>query len=150
VLEIFEGHSFHRSRRDFSVTAASASEDPTHLSDKIVGIVVTCATATQCIPARSVSTAALRLPAHPIAGSSATLVRDRNEAVVEDRQRRRHSSPGSLHVQRPTFHDWYLTTFNRPNVHLIDINDRGLREHPGPEGAPARRWQEKRRDACRT
>ena len=50
-LDDFEGHIFHTSRWDYSVTGGSPAGDPmSELADKRVGIIGTGATAVQCIP----------------------------------------------------------------------------------------------------
>ncbi len=49
-IESFAGHSFHTSRWDYAYTGGSATEPLDKLSDKIVGIIGTGATAIQCVP----------------------------------------------------------------------------------------------------
>ncbi|MBJ7411448.1 MAG: NAD(P)/FAD-dependent oxidoreductase [Phenylobacterium sp.] len=54
-------------------------------------------------------------------------VRARVDAVVEDPARAEALKPWyNQFCKRPCFHDEYLTTFNRPNVHLIDTKGRGV------------------------
>ena len=56
-------------------------------------------------------------------------VRDRIAEVVEDPETARKIMPWySQACKRPCFHDEYLPAFNRPNVHLIDTDGRGLNE----------------------
>ncbi len=70
-------------------------------------------------------------------------VRARVDAVVEDRETAEALKPWyNQFCKRPCFHDEYLPTFNRPNVHLVDTKGRGVeritetgvvvagREHP--------------------
>ena len=62
-------------------------------------------------------------------------IRDRIDAVVEDPKTAAALKPYYAYAcKRPTFHDEYLPTFNRPNVTLVDvapigvqlINERGV------------------------
>ncbi len=54
-------------------------------------------------------------------------VRARVDAVVEDRATAEALKPWyNQFCKRPCFHDQYLDTFNRPNVHLIDTQGRGV------------------------
>ena len=54
-------------------------------------------------------------------------VRDRIDELVEDPATADALKPWySLHCKRPCFHDDYLTTFNRPNVTLVDTKGRGV------------------------
>ena len=46
----FEGHSFHTSRWDYQYTGGDTNGNLTGLSDKVVGVIGTGATAVQCIP----------------------------------------------------------------------------------------------------
>ncbi len=49
-IESFKGYSFHTSRWDYAYTGGSATEPMTGLTDKVVGIIGTGATAIQCVP----------------------------------------------------------------------------------------------------
>ncbi|WP_448579612.1 flavin-containing monooxygenase [Thermaurantiacus sp.] len=49
-LERFAGHSFHTSRWDYAYTGGHAEGGLNRLSDKVVGIIGTGATAVQCVP----------------------------------------------------------------------------------------------------
>ena len=49
-LERFAGHSFHTSRWDYAYTGGNAEGGLDRLSDKVVGIIGTGATAVQCVP----------------------------------------------------------------------------------------------------
>jgi cyclohexanone monooxygenase len=49
-VEDFKGHSFHTSRWDYAYTGGNADGGLTGLSDKVVGIIGTGATAVQCVP----------------------------------------------------------------------------------------------------
>ncbi len=49
-VETFKGHSFHTSRWDYDYTGGNTSGGLTKLSDKVVGVIGTGATAVQCIP----------------------------------------------------------------------------------------------------
>ncbi|MBU6270648.1 MAG: NAD(P)/FAD-dependent oxidoreductase [Betaproteobacteria bacterium] len=54
-------------------------------------------------------------------------VRARVDAVVKDRATAEALKPWyNQFCKRPCFHDQYLDTFNRPNVHLIDTEGRGV------------------------
>jgi cyclohexanone monooxygenase len=54
-------------------------------------------------------------------------VRARVDAVVEDRRTAEALKPWYNQLcKRPCFHDEYLPTFNRPNVHLIDTDGKGV------------------------
>lgn len=49
-LEEFQGHTFHTSRWDYDYTGGDQNGGLTKLSDKVVGIIGTGATAVQCVP----------------------------------------------------------------------------------------------------
>ncbi|RAN40444.1 NAD(P)/FAD-dependent oxidoreductase [Hyphomonas sp. GM-8P] len=49
-VETFKGHSFHTSRWDYDYTGGDCSGELDKLSDKVVGIIGTGATAVQCVP----------------------------------------------------------------------------------------------------
>ena len=49
-IDTFEGHSFHTSRWDYDYTGGDTNGGLTKLSDKVVGVIGTGATAVQCIP----------------------------------------------------------------------------------------------------
>ena len=54
-------------------------------------------------------------------------VRARVDAVVKDRQTAEALKPWyNQFCKRPCFHDQYLDTFNRPNVHLVDTQGQGV------------------------
>ena len=54
-------------------------------------------------------------------------IRDRVDNVVDDAQTAEALKPYyRLFCKRPCFHDDYLATFNRPNVHLVDTQGRGV------------------------
>jgi len=54
-------------------------------------------------------------------------VRARVDAVVRDRATAEALKPWYMQFcKRPCFHDEYLATFNRPNVHLVDTRGRGV------------------------
>lgn len=54
-------------------------------------------------------------------------VRARVDAIVRDRQKAEALKPYyNQFCKRPCFHDQYLATFNRPNVHLIDTDGKGV------------------------
>jgi cation diffusion facilitator CzcD-associated flavoprotein CzcO len=54
-------------------------------------------------------------------------VRDRIDRTVHDQATADSLKPWyRLLCKRPAFHDYYLPTFNRPNVHLIDTHGRGV------------------------
>jgi len=55
--------------------------------------------------------------------------RRRIDEVVEDPETAEKLKPWyGKHCKRICFHDEYLQTFNRPNVHLVDTDGRGVRE----------------------
>ncbi len=54
-------------------------------------------------------------------------VRQRVESIVEDADTAERLKPWYRQFcKRPCFHDEYLPTFNRPNVHLVDTAGRGV------------------------
>ena len=54
-------------------------------------------------------------------------VRARVDAIVKDRATAEALKPWyNQFCKRPCFHDQYLQTFNRPNVHLVDTQGRGV------------------------
>ncbi len=54
-------------------------------------------------------------------------VRSRVDAIVEDQATAEALKPYyNQFCKRPCFHDDYLATFNRPNVHLIDTQGKGV------------------------
>jgi cyclohexanone monooxygenase len=54
-------------------------------------------------------------------------IRARVDAVVRDRNKAAALKPYyNQFCKRPCFHDQYLDTFNRPNVHLIDTDGKGV------------------------
>lgn len=54
-------------------------------------------------------------------------IRDRVDQVVHDRKTANSLKPWYRQFcKRPCFHDEYLDTFNRPNVHLVDTNGQGV------------------------
>ena len=56
-------------------------------------------------------------------------IRDRVDAIVEDPETAAALKPWYRQFcKRPCFHDEYLPTFNRPNVHLVDTQGRGVTE----------------------
>ncbi len=64
-------------------------------------------------------------------------VRSRAEDIIEDPETAEKLKPWYRQFcKRPCFHDEYLPTFNRPNVHLIDTQGRGV-ERVTPTGLVA-------------
>ncbi len=64
-------------------------------------------------------------------------VRGRAEHIVEDPELAERLKPWYRQFcKRPCFHDEYLPTFNRPNVHLVDTEGRGV-ERVTPTGLVA-------------
>jgi cation diffusion facilitator CzcD-associated flavoprotein CzcO len=54
-------------------------------------------------------------------------IRRRVDEIVEDPETAEHLKPyWGKHCKRVCFHDDYLPAFNRPNVHLVDTNGRGV------------------------
>ena len=54
---------------------------------------------------------------------------DRADSIVEDQETAEALKPYYRQFcKRPCFHDEYLPTYNRPNVHLIDTDGRGVDE----------------------
>jgi cyclohexanone monooxygenase len=54
-------------------------------------------------------------------------IRDRVDSIVKDKTTAEALKPWYRQFcKRPCFHDDYLPTFNRPNVHLIDTNGMGV------------------------
>ena len=189
-MESFQGHSFHTSRWDFDYTGSDLSD----LSDKVVGIIGTGATAVQAVPhlganakelfvfQRTPSSIDVREDWETDPAWAATLedgwqakrrakamtnpplsamqiekranmtseekVRRQEEAnidymmrihkrideIVEDQKTADALKPWYMFMcKRPCFHNDYLPTFNRDNVHLIDTNGQGITEI-GPSG----------------
>jgi cation diffusion facilitator CzcD-associated flavoprotein CzcO len=61
-------------------------------------------------------------------------IHKRIEDIVEDPATAEALKPWYMFMcKRPCFHNEYLPTFNRPNVHLIDTNGKGITEI-GPDG----------------
>ena len=57
------------------------------------------------------------------------MVRARAEEIVNDKDTAESLKPYyNQFCKRPCFHDEYLATYNRDNVHLIDTNGKGLEE----------------------
>ena len=49
------------------------------------------------------------------------------DAIVEERKTAEKLKPWYRQLcKRPCFHDEYLQTFNRPNVHLVDTDGKGV------------------------
>ena len=56
-------------------------------------------------------------------------IRSRADSIVEDQETAEALKPYYRQFcKRPCFHDEYLSTYNRPNVHLIDTDGRGVDE----------------------
>ncbi|NDH10717.1 MAG: NAD(P)/FAD-dependent oxidoreductase [Actinobacteria bacterium] len=106
----FTGHSFHTSRWDYDYTGGDPEGSPmTGLADRRVGIIGTGATAVQCIPHLSRSSGELFV------------------FIVDDPTTAEALKPWYRQLcKRPCFHDEYLDSYNRPNVHLIDTDGRGV------------------------
>ena len=189
-MESFAGHSFHTSRWDYAYTG----QDLSKLSDKVVGIIGTGASAVQAIPRlarnakelyvfqRTPSSIDLRndRPTDPEwaaklrpgwqearrmknlrgreldAAKKAELaamsreekirkqendnidymmrIHRRIEEIVEDKATAEALKPWYMFMcKRPCFDDEYLPAYNRPNVHLVDTQGKGITEIR-PEG----------------
>jgi len=207
-VERYQGHSFHTSRWDYEYTGGDSNGGLDNLSDKVVGIIGTGATAVQCVPhlgrgakelfvfqrtPSSIDVRADRLTDPDWAadlqpgwqrrrmdnfnnlvsgipeaedlvndgwtdiignllirmrrgegemtpeGIARTMemadfekmeqVRARVDQIVEDPVMAEALKPWYRQFcKRPCFHDDYLPTFNRPNVHLIDTDGKGVQE----------------------
>jgi len=207
-VERYQGHSFHTSRWDYEYTGGDSTGGLDNLSDKVVGIIGTGATAVQCVPhlgrgakelfvfqrtPSSIDVRADRLTDPDWAadlqpgwqrrrmdnfnnlvsgipeaedlvndgwtdiignllirmrrgegemtpeGIARTMemadfekmeqVRARVDQIVEDPVMAEALKPWYRQFcKRPCFHDDYLPTFNRPNVHLIDTDGKGVQE----------------------
>ncbi len=183
-METFEGHSFHSSRWDYEYTGADLEK----LSDKVVGIIGTGASAVQIIPnlganakelyvfQRTPSSIDVRDDWETDAEWAARLepgwqakrrakiieaqrrqadkrrkvtlppeekirrqenanidammrIHKRIDEIVEDQETADALKPWyMLMCKRPCFHNDYLPTFNRPNVHLVDTKGAGITE----------------------
>jgi cation diffusion facilitator CzcD-associated flavoprotein CzcO len=188
-METFEGHSFHTSRWDYEYTGQNLE----NLSDKVVGIIGTGASAVQIVPnlgatakelyvfQRTPSSIDIRddwetdqewaktLKPGWQAKRRAKLLENPNllqmrvdtrgvsreekirrqenanidymmrihrriEEIVEDPETADALKPWYMFMcKRPCFHNEYLPTYNRPNVHLIDTHGKGITEI-GPKG----------------
>jgi cation diffusion facilitator CzcD-associated flavoprotein CzcO len=191
-METYRGHSFHTSRWDYDYTGAQLE----NLSDKVVGIIGTGATAVQAVPNLGAAAKELyvfqRTPSsidirddwetdpewaktlqpgwqasrrakaftEPIL--SAVQIEKRAGMSVEDKVRAQENAnidymmrihrrieeivddPATADAlkpwymfmcKRPCFHNDYLPTFNRPNVHLVDTHGKGITQitEQGPE-----------------
>ena len=207
-VERYQGHSFHTSRWDYEYTGGDSTGGLDNLSDKVVGIIGTGATAVQCVPhlgrgakelfvfqrtPSSIDVRADRLTDPDWAadlqpgwqrrrmdnfnnlvsgipeaedlvndgwtdiignllirmrrgegemtpeGIARTMemadfekmeqIRARVEEIVQDPVMAEALKPWYRQFcKRPCFHDDYLPTFNRPNVHLIDTDGKGVQE----------------------
>jgi cyclohexanone monooxygenase len=186
-METFQGHSFHTSRWDYDYT----KEDLSGLTDKVVGIIGTGATAVQAIPGLGVAAKELYVfqrtpssidirddwPTDPNWGrklkpgwqaerrarmrtvmdpqmteeqkaqrvalpreerirrqENANIdhmmrIHKRIDEIVKDKATAEALKPWFMFMcKRPCFHNDYLPTFNRPNVHLIDTKGKGITE----------------------
>ncbi len=207
-VERYQGHSFHTSRWDYEYTGGDSTGGLDNLSDKVVGIIGTGATAVQCVPhlgrgakelfvfqrtPSSIDVRADRLTDPDWAadlqpgwqrrrmdnfnnlvsgipeaedlvndgwtdiignllirmrrgegemtpeGIARTMemadfekmeqIRARVDEIVQDPVMAEALKPWYRQFcKRPCFHDDYLPTFNRPNVHLIDTDGKGVQE----------------------
>ncbi|MFM7061406.1 MAG: flavin-containing monooxygenase, partial [Actinomycetes bacterium] len=60
-------------------------------------------------------------------------IRARVDAILTDPAAAEHLKPWYRQLcKRPCFHDEYLQTYNRPNVHLVDTDGRGATRIDGP------------------
>ncbi len=183
-METFKGHSFHSSRWDYGYTG----QDLSNLSDKVVGIIGTGASAVQAIPRLAKAAKELyvfqrtpsgidvrndrptdpewiaklqpgwqaarrernlRGPERPeVAAERAPESREdkirrqengnidymmrihkRIEEIVEDKATAEALKPWYMFMcKRPCFDDEYLPAYNRPNVHLVDTQGKGITE----------------------
>jgi cation diffusion facilitator CzcD-associated flavoprotein CzcO len=184
-MESFQGHSFHTSRWDYDYTGS----DLERLTDKVVGIIGTGATAVQAVPALGAAAkelyvfqrtpssidvrddwvtdpewAARRKPgwqarrraralAEPVLSEEqrARLAAETREEKIARQERENIDYMMHIHrriekevhdpvtaealkpwymfmCKRPCFHNDYLPTFNRPNVHLVDTRGKGITE----------------------
>jgi cation diffusion facilitator CzcD-associated flavoprotein CzcO len=182
-IERFEGHSFHTSRWDYEFTGA----DLENLSDKVVGIIGTGASAVQAIPnlganakevfvfqrtpssidirndwetdpewaatlepgwqakRRAQAVAGPQLSEEQLARRAAISreekirrqenanidammrIHKRIDELVDDPETAASLKPWyMLMCKRPCFHNDYLPSFNRPNVHLVDTEGAGV------------------------
>ncbi|GAA4690872.1 NAD(P)/FAD-dependent oxidoreductase [Pseudonocardia yuanmonensis] len=71
--------------------------------------------------------------------AAASFIRGKIAEIVEDPETARKLTPTDLYARRPLCDSGYYATFNRPNVHLVDVRDtpivdaaaRGLRTSDG-------------------
>ncbi|MDY7103544.1 MAG: NAD(P)/FAD-dependent oxidoreductase [Actinomycetota bacterium] len=184
-MERFRGHSFHTSQWDYDYTGADLEK----LSDKVVGIIGTGATAVQAIPGLGANAKELyvfqrtpssidvrddwetdpewaaslepgwqakrRAKAFTRPPLSAIQIEERAQMSREEKIRRQENAnidhmmrihrrieetvedPATAEAlkpwymfmcKRPCFHNDYLPTYNRPNVHLVDTHGKGITE----------------------
>jgi cation diffusion facilitator CzcD-associated flavoprotein CzcO len=182
-MDTFTGYSFHTSRWDYDYTG----QELENLSDKVVGIIGTGATAVQAVPGLGANAKELyvfqRTPSSidvrddwetdpewaatlqpgwqaerrakmftepPLTAiqieKRASMTREekiraqenanidymmrihrRIEEIVEDKATADALKPWYMFMcKRPCFHNDYLPTFNRPNVHLVDTHGKGI------------------------
>ena len=184
-IDDFDGHSFHTSRWDYDYTG----EDLSNLSDKVVGIIGTGATAVQAIPELGLKSKKLyvfqRTPSsidirddwetdpgwakkrpagwqairrekslkavEPTASQLKEFSRISREEKIQRQENANIDYMMRIHqridsevddpsvaeslkpwymfmCKRPCFHNEFLPTFNRSNVHLIDTRGEGINE----------------------
>ena len=136
-IESFKGHTFHTSRWDYAYTGGDCNGGLDRLRDKRVGIIGTGATAVQCVPHLGAWAKELFVFQPAEMAEVVQLadfqkmesIRKRVETVVRDPAKAEALKPWyNQFCKRPCFHDEYLATFNRPNVHLVDTQGRGVEQ----------------------
>ena len=97
-IESFQGHSFHSSRWDYEYTGGDSSGGLSKLSDKVVGIIGTGATAVQIVP-------------HLGAGAKQLYVFQRTPSSIDVR-RNRPTDPGFAATLKPGWQQERMNNFN--------------------------------------
>ncbi|GAB3628438.1 4-hydroxyacetophenone monooxygenase [Pandoraea terrae] len=89
------------------------------------------------VPPEELSPERLRVALEESDDAAMERIRARIDEVVEDSRTAEMLKPWYRQLcKRPCFHDEYLQAFNRPNIHLIDTNGRGV-ERITPRGVIA-------------
>ena len=135
-IDSYEGHTFHTSRWDYDYAGGNSDEDLvsdgwTDIFRNLTGI----AAKTAARKAGRRLTGREKGELMELADfQKMNTVRSRASEIVDDSEISDALKPWYRQFcKRPCFHDEYLPTFNRPNVHLVDTDGRGV-ERITPRG----------------